>query len=113
MGELKPFPLSADKALDIIRAAARDSSRVRIPDDLGYERPDQDWPHVITHRQIALCLEQGDLIGKPETDEYGNLKCTLERFGGGDMIRVTVAAVHNNKDEWTLYVTDWSKSNGP
>ena len=113
MGEVKPFPLSAEKALEIIHDAVKDSSRVGIPDDLGFSRPEQDWQHVVTHRQIIRCLENGDIEGEPEIDEHGNTKCTLKRFGAGELVTITVVAVHDNEKKWNLFVTDWSKSDGP
>lgn len=109
---VKPFPMSADHALTIIRETAKDSSRVGIPADLGYSRPRQDWEHIVTHRQIQRCLEDGELLGRPELDEHGNWKCQMQRFGTGAVIRITVVAVHDEDRNWRLFVTDWSKIDG-
>lgn len=99
-------------ALAIIRKAAK-ASRVGIPTDLGYSRPRQDWQHVVTHRQIHRCLENGEILGDPELDEHGNLKCRMQRFGAGALVEITVVAVQDNDKNWRLYVTEWSKTDGP
>ena len=110
---VKKFPMRADHARKIIRNTAKDSSRVGIPVDLGYDRPKQDWEHVVTHRQIYRCLEDGDVLGEPELDEHGNWQCRLQRFGSGALVEITVVAVQDKNDDWRLYVTEWSKTDGP
>lgn len=110
---VEAFPMSAKPALEIIRETAVDSSKVGIPTDLGFDRPLQDWQHIVTHRHIQRCLENGDILGEPEQDENGNWKCIMQRFGSGALIQITVVAVPDTNNNWRLFVTEWSKTDGP
>lgn len=113
MGDVRPMPLSVDHALKIIHATARDSSRVGIPTELGFDRPYQEWQHLVTHRQIYRCLEDGEILGKPSIDEHGNCECWMRRFGAGEEVTIRIVLVNEENNGWRIYVTEWSKSDGP
>lgn len=55
-----PFPLPKGRALELIRKVALDTGRVVIPD------PPTTWGEfrrVVNHRQVVLCLQDGEIIG--------------------------------------------------
>ena len=112
MGEVKPLPLSAAHALKITRETAEDSSRIGIPADLGFDRPRQEWEHVVTGRQIKRCIEDGEILGKPSIDQHGNHEVQLFRFGGGEEVKIKIVLVNEESDGWQIFVTEWSKSDG-
>lgn len=112
MGEVKHMPLSANHALRLIRETAKDSLKVGIPPDLGFVCPHQEWQHVVTHRQIHRCLEDGEIFDNPSIDEHGNNECWMHRFGGGVEVVIKVVLVNEEKVGWQIYVTEWSIADG-
>lgn len=112
MGEVKPLPLSATHALTIIRETAKDSFRVGIPSDLGFDRPHEEWQHVVTGRQIERCIESGEILGNPTIDEHGNFEVLMCRFGGGEEVTIKIVLVNEESNGWQIFVTEWSKSDG-
>jgi len=112
MAKVTPMPLSADQALKIIRKTAENSERVKIPTDLGFTRPYQEWQHVVTDRQIKRCIDGGEILGKPRIDEHGNLECELCRFGGGEEITIKIVLVSDPTNGWNLFVTEWGRTDG-
>jgi hypothetical protein len=96
------FPLSPERALVLIREAAR-SGRVSIPSPPSGD----EWYRLVTHRQVDLCLREGDLIGDPVVDQFGNVRCLLERFGAGMLVRVRIALSKVEPDEtWRIIVLE-------
>lgn len=95
-----PFPTSPEYAIALIREAVQ-NGRVTIPDPpVGGE-----WYRVTTHRQVHACLKEGELAGAPETDELGNVRCVLERFGAGGLVRVEIALIKEDTDsDWRIIV---------
>lgn len=97
-----PFPVSPEHAIALIREAV-ENGRVTIPDPPN----GGEWYRVVTHRQANSCLREGDLIEGPETDEFGNLRCVMERFGAGQLVRVHVALMKEDTEtSWRVIVTN-------
>jgi|GEM_PF-1134850 len=94
-----PFPTPADHVLSLVRDAYS-KGNVLIPNPPNGGA----WYNAVTHRQVNLCLAEGNLIGEPETDEHGNIRCTLERFGAGLMVRVHVALTQHEAKSWRIIV---------
>lgn len=83
-----PLGVNAQQMLKIVRETAANSENVFIPEPpTGGE-----WYRITNHRQVMLCLLEGELVGKPEQDDHGNPRCTLKRFSCGLCIWVTVSA---------------------
>jgi len=107
MAKIEKFPMSLKHAQEIIKKAT-----VHIPADLGFERPDQDWQHAVTDRQIRRVIEAGVILGKPAIDDHGNIVCRMFRFGAGEEVTITIALIGDESKGWDLFVTDLEKSDG-
>lgn len=101
MTNILPFPMPAEHALALIRQAAS-AGRVLLPSP----PVSGEWYRVVTHRQVALCLKEGEMVTVPEIDKYGNVTCWMERFGAGLTVRVHLALKKNQNDEWEILVIE-------
>ncbi len=94
------FPLTAARALELIReAAGRSDFLIPDPPDGG------EWYRVMSRRQVELCLKEGDMVGEPRVDEHGNVRCVLERFGAGLVVRVHVVLIKQH-ELWRIVVIE-------
>ena len=95
-----PFrpPMTPDRALQLIRRAAADTSR------LGWT--DHAWDKMdelgIVTRQVLAVLQDGALRkGPTRNDEYGDWVCVLRRAVAGRTVHV-VAGIDETKESVTL-----------
>jgi hypothetical protein len=99
MTNILAFPMPPQRALDLIRQAAK-SGRVLLPTPPN----GGEWYRIMTRRQVELCLREGEIVGNPEVDEYGNVACWLERFGAGLTVRLRVVLEREKDEEWEVIV---------
>lgn len=95
-----PFPLSSQRAVQLIREVASDSGRYSIPDPPA----GGEWYRLVTRRQVELCLREGDVTGEPQVDERGSVLVSLERFSAGSLVRIGVVVWKDENDEWRVTV---------
>lgn len=94
------FPLPAVKAKLLIREAAN-TKRTIIPERLA----EGEWPNAVFHRQVARCLENGEIIEGPITNEYGHFEYKMLRVSAGQEIYLT-AVLFKDKGNWTVAVKE-------
>ena len=96
-----PFPLTAQRALELIREVAGDSQRYTIPSPpTGGE-----WYRRVTRRQVELCLRDGDVIGEPQIDPAtGTVLVTMERFSAGVLVRIGIVVWKSDNENWRVTV---------
>jgi hypothetical protein len=97
---IHPFPITSEHAITLVREAVA-CGNVLIPDP-----PDGgDWYLLMTRRQVDLCLREGDLVDDPWVDEHGHVRCALERFGAGMLVRVHIVLM-KQEENWRLLVIE-------
>lgn len=94
-----PFDTAKHHAVNLIRNTAQDSSNVVLPFDNTMGK----WQRITTDRQIIACIQEGELVGGPNTDIHGNMECTFERYAAGVCIWVTVS-LYEQANRWMIYV---------
>ncbi len=97
---IHPFPLTSEHALTLVRQAV-ECGNVLMPDPPN----GGEWYRVLTRRQVDLCLKEGDLVEEPKVDEHGHIRCALERFGAGLVVRVRVSLM-KHEDSWGIVVIE-------
>lgn len=103
MGKVRPIPLSATAAQRLIRETARHSERVKVIAELH----DGEWRSLVDHRQAVRCLEAGAVIAKPVMDDNGNVVCTMQRYGAGELVHITVVICEHGNGGRQLIVTEY------
>lgn len=89
MGEVIRLGDRFQSAHNHLRDLAKDSNNVIIPDPPGIG----EWQRIVNYRQVLLCIQEGNLAGKPEKDEHGNWRFLFKRYSAGICIHVTVVVV--------------------
>lgn len=100
MANVVPFDkLSPSFALRLVHETAKNSVNIimKDPPDMG------EWQRLTNHRQVVACLQDGELVDGPHSDEHGNTVCTLKRFSCGVCLWVTVILFKQDAN-WKLYV---------
>lgn len=96
------FPMPQHSALEIIKNLAN-TDRALIPPRLAAD----DWPHVQLRRQVIRCLEDGEITGGPETNEFGHWEYQMMRVSAGQEIYLTAVLYQDEGDgEWTVFVKE-------
>jgi len=54
---------------------------------------------------VEACLREGELSGIPKVDEHGHIRCAIERFGAGLLVRVHLALIKIEED-WNIVVIE-------
>ncbi len=66
-----------------------------------------DWPHVQLRRQVIRCLEDGEITGGPETNEFGHWEYQMMRVSAGQEIYLTAVLYQDEGDgEWIVFVKE-------
>ena len=99
-----PFPLPAADARELIRGLAN-TDKVHMLESLKLGIG--PWPSVVMHRQIIRCLEDGEIVGGPTTNELGHYEFQMQRASSGQEIGLTVVLYKENVD-WHVAVTEVS-----
>lgn len=47
---------------------------------------------MMLFRSVLLCLQEGNIVGKPTKDEYGNWVFRMERYAANHLFQLKVAA---------------------
>lgn len=93
--------LSSRKALELLAAAAEDSSL--LVNTVKYEKEEM-WFQMTAMRQILLCFRDGLVVSDPTIDEHGNWNCCVHRVCGGVDVYVTVAIENGSSGPHKVYV---------
>jgi hypothetical protein len=93
MGKVRPLPMSAQAATRIIREIAKQSDRVEVVAALH----EGAWRSVVDHLEVIRCLEAGKILAPPTVDMHGNVVCTMQRYGAGAVIEITVVICHDGE----------------
>lgn len=91
MAEVIPLKITEHRALNTIRAAAADSSRVVL---LSHAKQ-QMRKRRINAKQVISCLQKGVIIEGPALDSKGYWRCTMQRLAAGEEIKVVVSFMSN------------------
>jgi hypothetical protein len=92
--------LSIERAIQLIREAAQDTSRIRWS---GHARK-RMRKRQITTRQVLDVLDKGRIVEGPARGTTGDWECTLEWFTAGDSIVVVVVIeMECHKSAWPIY----------
>lgn len=97
---VKAFALPQIKAIPLIAEAAN-TNRTIIPDNLA----DGEWPNLVLHRQIVRCLQEGEIIGGPVTNEHGHFEYRMRRISAGQEVYLT-AVLFKDNGVWMVAVTE-------
>jgi hypothetical protein len=97
---ISPFPLPPEKAITLIRQAANTKNTI-VPSRLA----EGEWPNVVFHRQVVRCLEDGEIIQGPFTNEYGHFEYKMMRVSAGQEIYLT-AVLFKEEDTWKVAVKE-------
>ena len=95
------FRLSQKRARELVRDLARDSSNVVVPLEGGGK-----WEQTVSLLQVMKCLEEGELVGDPRLDNYGNWICLFRRLGAGIVVEVTAAVERPINGMGKIYVLE-------
>lgn len=97
---VQPFPLQPERAIELIREAAN-TKNTNVPETLAKG----EWPNAVFHRQVQRCLEDGEIIDGPHTNEYGHFEYKMRRIAAGQEIYLT-AVLYKENDVWTVVVRE-------
>lgn len=86
--KIRALELTGTRALQIVREAAKDSSRVYLTEH-AQQRMNK---RKITLVQVLRCLRAGRISEGPARDNTkGGWKCTIDHYSAGDSVGVAVA----------------------
>lgn len=88
--------VTAPRLQKAIRAAAKDSSKVAFIPPLEK----RSMAGMMTFHQALMCLQHGDIVGKPVLNERGDWELSMQRFAANFMfeMRVVVSCKGANVD---------------
>jgi hypothetical protein len=96
-----PFVLNDRNLLRLLRAAARETSRVFMTSH-AKQRMRQ---RRITPTQVYDCLRKGVITEPAHVNIHGHWQCTLMRRNAGDEVCVAAALERNDNGDWIAVVT--------
>ncbi len=96
-----PFVLNDRNLLRLLRAAARDTSRVFMTSH-AKQRMRQ---RKITPTQVYDCLRKGAITEPAHVNIHGHWQCTLMRRNAGDDVCVAAALERNDDGDWVAVIT--------
>lgn len=97
---VSPFRITAKQLLPRIRQCAKSSQNVMFNPPLVR----QSMAGMMTFHQSLKCLQEGNLIGKPNMDEHGNWTFRMERFAAGEAQMVNAVAIVNGVHVEKIFV---------
>jgi hypothetical protein len=98
---ITPFPLPKDRARGLIREAANTKNTI-IPKSFGRG----EWYEVFTHRQVVRCLEDGEIVDGPITNEHGHFEYAMKRVIAGQEIHLTAVLFKDEHENWKVAVKE-------
>lgn len=96
--------LSPERALNILRKTAKDSSRVFFVEEHAEDRMEE---RGISRPQVFRCLRKGKIIQEPEIDEYGLWRMGLNVLAAGDSVTVIASLDYDDKGNYIIVVTTY------
>lgn len=97
-----PFPLPRGTATKLLRSLANTDRVLLVPPRLAKG----EWRHVTLLRQVHRCLEDGEIVDGPKTNELGYWQYLMRRVGAGQEIYM-IATLFQGKDEhWRVAITE-------
>lgn len=100
------FPLSAPKALTLIREIAKDSARIYFT---GHAEKRMRKRNV-SRLQVMQCLLKGSIDEGPALSTKGNWECRMQWIVAGQHISVAVAIDADHKGNRILVITVFTAS---
>jgi hypothetical protein len=100
---VQPLPLKLNdaNALKRLREIATDSARV-IFTRHAKQRMKQ---RRITTAQVLACLSAGSIAEPAHIDQFGAWVLTVEKLTAGELVRVAVAMMQNERGDWVTVIT--------
>ena len=97
-----PFPLPTAEAAKQLKSLANTERVILIPPRLAKG----DWRYITLFRQVHRCLEDGEIVEGPDTDDFGNWRYLMRRIGGGQEIYLTATLYQGEDKQWRVAITE-------